>query len=123
MKSSLRFAVIAVAGLVASGAIAAQKSAGVTFTGHELAADAKVTLAKARAIALKARPGKIVDQELEKEAGGSGLRYAFDVRSHGATYEVGVDAVTGKVLENGVESAAKEKQEVKTEKAGAAAKP
>ena len=37
-----------------------------------------------RAIALKARPGTITDEELEKEKGGSGLR------GH-ATYEVGVD--------------------------------
>jgi hypothetical protein len=76
---------------------------------------AKVDLTHARATALKARPGKIVDQELEKEAGGSGLRYSFDVKASGKTYEVGVDAVTGRVLENGGETAAKEAAEVKTE--------
>jgi uncharacterized membrane protein YkoI len=79
--------------------------------GHQLAAQAKITLAQARAIALKARPGKITDEELEKEGGGSGLRYSFDVVSHGKTVEVGVDAMTGKVLENGSESAAKEAKE------------
>jgi uncharacterized membrane protein YkoI len=84
--------------------------------GHEFAAQAKVTLAQARDIALKARPGKIVDQELEKEGGGSGLRYSFDVASHGKTIEVGVDAATGKVLENGSESAAKEAVEARQEK-------
>jgi uncharacterized membrane protein YkoI len=52
-------------------------------------------LAQARAGALKARTGQILDQELEKEAGGSGLRYSFDVKSHNVTYEVGVDAMTG----------------------------
>jgi uncharacterized membrane protein YkoI len=86
------------------------------FKGHELAGSAKLTLAEAQAVALKARPGAVVDKELEKEAGGSGLRYAFDITSHGKTYEVGVDARTGKVLENGAESAAKEAQEVRQEK-------
>jgi hypothetical protein len=121
MKTTLNLALIAVASLLTTGAVAAPKSAPATYTGHELAGGAKLSLAQARAIALKARPGKVVDQELEKEAGGSGLRYAFDVVSHGVTYEVGVDAATGKVLENGAESAAKEAQEAKTEKAEKAA--
>jgi uncharacterized membrane protein YkoI len=86
-----------------------------TLKGHELSGQAKITLAQARAIALKARPGKIADEELEKEGGGSGLRYSFDVLSHGKTVEVGVDAKTGKVLENGSESAAKEAKEAATE--------
>jgi uncharacterized membrane protein YkoI len=115
--TTLKVALTTIASLAATGALAATKPAPATFTGHELAGGAKLSLAQARAVALKARPGKIVDQELEKEAGGSGLRYAFDVVSRGATYEVGVDAVTGKVLENAAESAAKEAQEVKTEKA------
>jgi uncharacterized membrane protein YkoI len=71
------------------------------FSGHRLAGSAHVPLVDAQAIALKARPGVITDQELEKEHGGSGLRYSFDVRSAGVTYEVGVDAKDGKVLENG----------------------
>ena len=71
--------------------------------GENLAKDAKITLAVARHIALKARPGTITDQELEKEKGGSGLRYSFDITSQGKPYEVGVDAVTGTVLENGTE--------------------
>jgi hypothetical protein len=86
------------------------------YRGHELAKSATVSLASARAIALKARPGKITDQELEKEAGGSGLRYSFDVANHGKSYEVGVDAMTGKVLENGTETAAQEKAEARTER-------
>ncbi|MEO5813325.1 MAG: PepSY domain-containing protein [Rhodanobacter sp.] len=68
-----------------------------------LGAQAKVTMTHARVIALKAYPGKIVKEELEKEAGGSGLRYSFDIKSSKATHEVGVDAKTGKVLENSVE--------------------
>ncbi len=75
------------------------------YTGEELARNASITLEQARAIALKARPGTITDQELEKERGGSGLRYSFDVKSGGKNYEVGVDAKTGKVLEVSVEGA------------------
>ena len=60
---------------------------------------------QAIAIALKARPGQITDKELEREGGGTGLRYSFDVRSDGTVYEVGVDARTGSVLENGREGA------------------
>lgn len=70
------------------------------YTGENLAKDAKVGLTEARAIALKAHPGKIVDEELEKEKGGSGLRYSFDIRKGKVTQEVGVDAKTGRVLEN-----------------------
>ena len=73
------------------------------FTGEEFAKDARVTLDQARSIALKARPGKVTDQELEKEKGGSGLRYSFDIKDAAGTHEVGVDAKTGKVLENKLE--------------------
>ena len=103
------------ASLIAASASAATDPA--HFKGDKLAAQSKITLGQARAIALKARPGRIVDQELEKEGGGSGLRYSFDVVSHSKTIEVGVDAVTGKVLENGAESPAKEAKEAVQEKA------
>lgn len=90
-------AALACAGLIAS------TSGAFAFTGEQYAHDASITLKQARAIAAKARPGKITDQELEKEAGGSGLRYSFDVRHNGKTYEVGVDAKSGTVLENKAE--------------------
>ena len=35
-----------------------------------------------------------------KEKGGTGLRYSFDIKRGAVTQEVGVDAQTGKVLEN-----------------------
>ena len=70
-----------------------------------LGAQAKVSMHEARQIALKTYPGKVVKQELEQESGGSGLRYSFDIKSAKATHEVGVDATTGKVLENSVEGA------------------
>lgn len=73
------------------------------YSGEAMVKDAKVTLIEATAIALKAHPGTIVDKELEKEPGGSGLRYSFDVRNATKTYEVGVDAKTGKLLEDALE--------------------
>lgn len=73
------------------------------FAGAELLPMAKVTLAQARAAAVRAHPGVITDQELEKEGGGTGLRYSFDIKNNGKTFEVGVDARTGKVLENKAE--------------------
>ncbi len=70
------------------------------YTGEELAKDARVSIEQARAIALKAHPGKITDEELEREAGGTGLRYSFDIKHGRSVQEVGVDARTGRVLEN-----------------------
>jgi uncharacterized membrane protein YkoI len=64
---------------------------------------AKVSLPAAQAVALKAYPGTIVSSELEKEKGGSGLRYSFDIRSGKVMHEVGVDAITGKLLEDSSE--------------------
>ncbi len=90
--------------LVALGvAVPATAKTSGAYAGEALAAGAKVTIAQAQSVALKARPGKVTDRELEKEAGGSGLRYSFDIKTHGKTYEVGVDAQTGQVLENKAE--------------------
>jgi uncharacterized membrane protein YkoI len=100
----------AVAALLMGSAANASTSS-TKYSGHELAKQATITLDEARAAALKARPGRIVDQELEREGGGSGLRYSFDVVSKGKTIEVGIDAMTGNVLENGAESATKENKE------------
>ena len=75
------------------------------YTGQKLEKNAKFKMVEARAIALKAHPGKIKDEELEKEKGGSGLRYSFDIINAGkkGTQEVGVDAMTGVILENKLE--------------------
>lgn len=73
------------------------------YSGEALAGYAKIGIAQARRIALLAHPGAIVDEELEREHGGSGLRYSFDVRRSRVTQEVGVDALTGRVLENKAE--------------------
>ena len=84
----------------ATGALAANPS---HFAGSNLVPLAQVSLVQARATATAARPGQITDQELENETGGTGLRYSFDIKSNGKTFEVGVDARTGKVLENKAE--------------------
>jgi len=70
------------------------------FTGEQLAPKAKNSIVQARSIAMKARHGTITDEELEKEKGGSGLRYSFDIKNNNVIYEVGLDAETGKVFEN-----------------------
>jgi uncharacterized membrane protein YkoI len=77
--------------------------AAFAWSGEKLAPLAKVTMEQAIAIALKARPGTVTDRELEREHGGSGLRYSFDIKSDSIVYEVGVDAKTGRVLENSTE--------------------
>ena len=83
----------AIAGFVAVPALAAPHGA-------------KVSMSEARQIALRAYPGsQIVKQELEHEHGGSGLRYSFDMRKGKTWREVGVDAMTAKVLENSPEGA------------------
>lgn len=96
---------LAIAGLAAS-AIAAIAAPQAAMPGHAAHAPApKLSLEQAQAIALQARPGQVTDHEIEKEEGGSGVRYAFDIKSGAAIYEVGVDANTGQVLENSVEGA------------------
>ncbi|MEO8747197.1 MAG: PepSY domain-containing protein [Rhodanobacter sp.] len=73
-------------------------------TGSKDGMKAHVTMSEARAIALKTVPGKIAKEELEKEKGGSGLRYSFDIVAKGVTHELGVDARDGKVLENSIDN-------------------
>jgi uncharacterized membrane protein YkoI len=70
------------------------------YTGQQLARDAKITIDQAHEIALHAHPGRITDEELEREDGGSGLRYTFSLDPDSSVQELGVDAVTGQVLEN-----------------------
>ncbi|MBC5800792.1 MAG: PepSY domain-containing protein [Candidatus Eremiobacteraeota bacterium] len=76
-----------------------------SFPGSQLSPQAKVSLTQARGIALHTVRGTIVAQELEKENGGSGLRYSFDVKTAHGVREVGVDAKTGAVLENSPDNA------------------
>ena len=95
----------AIAAAVLFGGTAVTAAAPGHFAGAELLPQAKISLAEARQSAVRAHPGVITDQELEKERGGTGLRYSFDIKNHGKTFEVGIDARTGKVLENDAEGA------------------
>ena len=89
--------------LSAAAALLALSCPAFAYTGENLAPQAKITITRARKIALKAHAGTITDEELEHEHGGSGLRYSFDIKNGSVTQEVGVDAATGKVLENKAE--------------------
>lgn len=61
-----------------------------------------VTMAQARAIALRAAPGHIDKAEREREGGG--LRYSFDIRQGNRIHEIGVDVATGRIVENKFEA-------------------
>ena len=70
----------------------------------------RITKAQAERIALNAAPsGTIADSEYEKEGGG--WRWSFDIRQNGKIHEIGVDGMTGKIVENSWESLANEAHE------------
>ena len=58
----------------------------------------KISMAHARAMALKLAPGKIISSEYENEGGG--WRYSFDIQQKGHVQEIGIDGRTGKIVEN-----------------------
>ena len=64
-------------------------------TGH---AKPRISMARARAMALRLAPGKIISSEYEKEGGI--WRYSFDIQQHRNVQEIGIDGRTGKVVEN-----------------------
>jgi uncharacterized membrane protein YkoI len=76
----------------------------VAATDAKWTAKAKVSEADAKATALKAQPGTVVEVEYEIEPNGS-ASYEFDIKgADGKEYKVEVDATTGKVVESSVES-------------------
>lgn len=85
---------------LASKALVSVVLAGIGTVGA--AAPAKIGTTRARAIATKAAPGKVVDAEYEKEGGG--WRYSFDIRQGSRIHEIGVDAFTGKIVEDKFEA-------------------
>ncbi len=78
----------------------AQPTSDSGYVGQNMAGEAHIDMAHARTLALGARSGDVTSQMLQRHAGGSGLRYAFDIRSDGVTYQVGVDAADGTILRN-----------------------
>ena len=87
IKTLTQFAVIAAA--IAIAGSAAAKDHGPA---------PRLTMAQARAIALRAAPGKIISSEYEKEGGG--WRYSFDIQQPGHVQEIGIDGQTSKIVEN-----------------------
>ena len=84
--------------LVALIGLALGAAPGLALASPGAGQKAKISMAQARAIALQAYPGKIMKEELEHEGGG--LRYSFDLRRGKQWREIGVDAMTGHIVEN-----------------------
>jgi predicted small secreted protein len=59
----------------------------------------RISMDRARTLALAARAGELTGGELARGPGGA-LRYAFTVHTDDGAYAVGIDAQTGAVLEN-----------------------
>lgn len=129
----IRIAPLAALALVGSASIAgAQQSraththAAATATAHrhetqaDLEKEARITMADARAIALKTVPGATIQTgELEREGGK--LIYSFDLKTAGKTGidEVNIDATTGTVLGNKHETPKDERKEAAADRRAA----
>jgi hypothetical protein len=74
---------------------------------------AKIPLQEAEKTALANEPGTIKSKELEKENGS--LIYSFDIQTSSGIHEVHVDAISGQLLEDRVESNAAETKEKQQE--------
>ena len=77
----------------------------------------KLTRADAEKIALNKEAGTIKSGELEKEHGR--MIFSFDVQTRAGVHEVNIDANTGAVVEDSVESAADAAREAKEDAAKA----
>ncbi len=76
--------------------------------------EAKISMEKARGIALKRAPGTVTSSELERENGK--LIYSFDIKtSKPGVTEVNVNAIDGKIVAVAHEDAKKEADEKKQE--------
>ena len=73
----------------------------------------KVTMEEAQRAASARQPGSMKSAELEKENGR--LIYSFDIETATGVHEVQVDAMTGKVIQDVMESPADEAKEVAKE--------
>lgn len=84
------------------------------------AAHAKlIGMKKAQATALEKEPGTIKSKELENE-GGKKI-YSFDIKAKDGLHEVNVDALTGEVVEDKLETPADEAREKQQDKSKAKA--
>jgi len=73
-----------------------------------------ITMAAARKIALEREAGIVKSGEREREKGK--LIYSFDIQMPNGIHEVNVDAYSGQVLEDSIESPADEAREKAQEK-------
>ena len=112
MKTKL-VALAITAVMSAGGLMAAATTPKKTETQADLQKEAKITLAAARAVALKKAPGTVKSEELERENGR--LIYSFDISTKSGITEVNVNAMDGKVVDAHHESKAKEAAEKKQE--------
>ncbi len=96
--------IIAAAALVVSAGTVAIAQQASEHGDTKLLSEAKLSVDAARQIALRTQTGTVKEWEIEREPGGSGLRYSFDIESGGQIHEVGVDARDGKVLENAIDT-------------------
>lgn len=88
--------IIAMAGLATTASVAATSASAASLARKVPAA--KLSMAQARATALRVAPGKVIKSEYEKEGGA--WRYSFDIRQKNHIQEIGVNAMTGKIVEN-----------------------
>jgi DNA-binding protein YbaB len=79
-----------------------------------LSKEAKITMEQAQKAALAKEAGKIKSKEVEREKGR--LIYSFDIKTADGIHEVNIDAMTGEVVEDTVESAAAEAKEKAADK-------
>ncbi|MDT8397431.1 MAG: PepSY domain-containing protein [Pseudomonadales bacterium] len=68
-----------------------------------IAPEPKLSLGQARELALQQVSGVLVKEEYEKEDGI--WRYSFDIRETGRIHEIGIDATSGRVVEDSWEDA------------------
>ena len=81
---------------------------------QQLNQEARITMAQAEKMALAKESGKIKSKELERENGK--LIYSFDIKTKSGIHEVNVDAISGDIVEDKVESAASEAKEKQQDK-------
>ena len=89
----------AVAGF-AVAVLAGSALADTQMKGQELLKHARIAPEQARSIALKAHPGQVTDEALERAPDGSGYLYSFTIKSPSGVSQVAVDANSGKVPPN-----------------------
>ena len=110
-------AALAIGFAVASSAFAQTHTSPKSDVPADLAKEARVSLEEARKTALAAVPrGKVQSEELEREKGL--LIYSFDIKvdRKSGIEEVGVDAMTGKIVEKKHESAKSERAEKRADR-------